>query len=282
MCHLNILDSSGNVVGYVMSTDKYTGPLIYGCVPIPVSDDSPASLRIFAAISSRESPVRSESNPHKPAFKTAGALDGVQAYETHGASAGAVHWITKNGNLQFVLKELCANVPAFNDQFSTRYSFNEEAVKQLIDVSTGEQLTVEQYRSVDFCVFLYECLGAHFLVGEADDDELASVRADIAKVQCDEAWKLISQRNPLLKKHGFYDATMEDERLRLITASMSINCGTDLMGRMLSHATDKTAAALTESRIHEYSRIGATFGKTRSLWEANDCTLVTDGKPFTF
>lgn len=273
----DIRDHNGVSIGYITKYRDWEGPLIYGDVPVLVTKDSPAKLRIFGAISSRESPMRSKSSHRKPSFQAVGAINGAQAYEPHGASAGAVHWISKNGNLQRLLSDLCQAIPDFAHEFAYQYTIDTDF--NLRFAETDEVLKVEDYRSTEFCVFLHEVLGAHGIADE--DEELANeVREKIAAVQCASAWKLIQDRDVLLKKHGFYEATIADERLRLITASMSINCGIALMERMLSKSDEPTAEALTESRILEYQRIGAGFGKDRSIWEMKT-DLVYDRKEFT-
>lgn len=273
----DIHGTNGQVVGAIITYGDSSGPCIYGDVPVVVSADSPAYLRIFGAISSRESPMRSKGNPKKPSFEPVGAINGVQAYEKHGASAGAVHWISVNGNLQRMLKKLCDAVPQVGEYlYASGYSFSGD---KMCSAASGDPLTTDEYRSSEFCVFLYELLGAHFLSGEADEAEIAGVRAGITQVQCSEAWKLITDRDALLKKHGFFEATYADERLRMVTASISINCGVKLMESMLADTEDKTAKALTEARVRRYDSVKSGFGRSRSLWELN-CGNINDGVPF--
>lgn len=272
----DVLSSDGKVIGVITSYRGDTGPLIYGNVPIVVDASSPAPLRIFAAISSRESPLRA--TPSKPVFKAVGAIDGVQGYEKHGVSAGSMQWISRNGNLQRLLRALADALPDVADEIAARYEFSADG-KQLVGAD-GEPLSVEEYRSTEFCVWLHELLGCHFMAAEATEEELAEARATASRVQCDEAWKLITERDDILRYLGWLDAVNDDERLRLITASMAINVGIATFKRMLAGAKEKTAKALTANRIHIYQTMGAGFGVTRSNWELSDCDLVVDGQPF--
>lgn len=276
---MQVANSRGEVVGSIVHGPHSSGPCIYGTVPVVVDAGSSARMRIFAAIASRESPLRSSSNPARPAGGVTAAIDGAQAWEAHGVSAGAVHWISANGNLQRLLYALCQSVPEMETELSVAYSFSEDHAA-LVAVSSGDPLSVEDYRTTAFVVWMHELLGLHFMKEECDEEAIAAARAKVTEVQCAAAWKLINERDNILQASGWYAAVMEDERLRLITASMAINTGIGTFEKMLEKASDYTSKDLTDARIKVYQSIGAGFGVTRSNWELNECKLVVDGQAF--
>ncbi len=253
-----VLDfETGEKIGVYLNYKGDSGPCIYGKTEF--KPDETFKQRCLAAIASRESPIRDSKNPGKARFPLKPGYSSTQAYEPW-ISIGMCHAISKNGNAQKLIKKLVDEVPSSKDKLSFYgYGINESL--EFTD-SSGTVLTIDEIRSEKFCVSLHKVL---------EEPETIPVQVDFF-------WKLIEERFPIVEEEGWMEAAMEDERIMLIIASLSINAGIKLFKACLSGAEELSAECLTESRIKQYKRIGSDFGVDRSLWEAK-CDYVTDEKP---
>lgn len=256
---------TGCRVGVWRSFRGNRGPLIYGDVPF--EHDGSCKTRILYAIASRESPLRNPSDPSTVALPLRPALNGVQIYEPW-VSAGLVHFTSKSGNLQRMLLDVIKESPDVAEFLAASGIYltgDDESTLNFYhageDADEMEEWTLEEMRTSIFPILLNKALG---MAGARD-------------VQVRHAWALIEERDTILKELGWFEPVVEDERLRLLTASLAINASVKLMRRVLKRAKDKTAEALTDARIAVYDEIGSGFGKSRAKWEM-ETDLVEDGK----
>lgn len=243
-------------IGTYLKYKDQTGPCIYGKTEF-VPDES-FKQRCLAAIASRESPMRDPRNPGRAKYPLVPAYSSTQAYEPW-ISVGMCHAISRNGNAQKLLQKIVDEVPDLCYKLE-QYGYRIQN-KTLRTVVPDAEMTLNDIRSEHFCVSIHKIL---------EDPRTVPI-------QCDFFWGLIEERFHIVKELEWYDAAMQDERIMLLIASLSINAGISLFKRCLENADDFTADALTESRISEYSKLGSNFGVDRAKWERK-CSYVTDGK----
>jgi len=250
----------GDNIGYIVVKDgEKLGPCCYGTVPF--TPDQSSKQRIIAGIATRESPMRGS----KPwALSWEPSTNCVQAYEANEKygrwlSGGLCHAITRNGNFQKLLGALRAADTAAFDKAIAPYGLTFDGEDLLMDDSV---VSDDDWQDPHVVAGMVRLLALPFTV----------------QPQVDFFWGLITERDGILKSVGWYDVAMADERIRFIAASMAINMGTDIFKASFLKAKEKTAEALTASRIARYKAIGSTFGIERSEWEQK-WDGVTDGRP---
>jgi hypothetical protein len=245
---------TNEVIGTYLKYKGDTGPCIYGKTEF--KPDESFKQRCLAAIASRESPIRSSKKPSVAKYPLVPGYSSVQAYEPW-VSLGMCHAISRNGNAQKLMQRIVDEVPDLChklEEYGYRVSNN---VFRLLSPDT--EMTLNDLRREHFCVSLHKIL----------EDERT------IPIQCDFFWGLIEERFSVVKDEEWFEPAMEDERIMLIIASLSINAGVGLFRRCLANADDYTADALTASRIQEYTKIGSEFGVDRANWERT-CKYVVD------
>jgi hypothetical protein len=252
-------------IGFYVDYNGKEGPCIYGGTEF-VPNSSSLEERILAVIGCRESPLRNPKDKTRMAHPLRPSLNCIQAYEwtdTHGywASMGLCHAITRNGNAQKLLGEIFDNFPELEEYFNKSGYF-------LLENSICVAGKVDELDVIDYYGEPYSKLeGSDYIKNESLllvlYDILGDARTKDTQVKF--FWKLISERDKVLKEMGWLDAVNENKRLRLLTASLAINASVGLMKECLRGAKSKTPEALTESRIAAYRG----KGKERAVWELN-------------
>ena len=255
---MDILDNkTKQVIGCFLKYKNDSGPCIFGKTEfVP---DASFKQRCLAAVSSRESPIRSNKNPRKVGWPLKPGYSSVQAYEPW-VSLGMCHAISRNGNAQRLLQSVLDTIPELRKKL--RLS-GFDVIDKTIMVIKPKLATAskKEIRSVAFVK------AVHFVL---EDPRTIPVQVDFF-------WSLITEREHIVDNCGWKEKSMEDERVFLIIASLAINAGVELFKRILLGAKEKTSDSLTNSRVGAYKRLGLNFGVDRAKWERT-CKYAIDGK----